>query len=82
MKYDLARLELQRILKEQQTVSTDKLRVLLNSMNVSLNKSRGILEEQERRKYERVIGDLRRENEKLRKRIKRMMEDIFEGDGR
>lgn len=36
MKYNDARLELKRILNEQQTVSIPKLRRLLQSMNVSL----------------------------------------------
>lgn len=35
MKFDEARLELRRILKEQQTVSIPKLRRILNAMNVS-----------------------------------------------
>jgi hypothetical protein len=35
MKYDHARLELQRIIAEQQSVRTNKLQMLLNSMNVS-----------------------------------------------
>lgn len=36
MKYDDARLELKRILNEQQTVSIPKLKRLLQSMNISL----------------------------------------------
>lgn len=36
MKYDEARLELRRVLAQQQTVSIPKLRKLLQSMNVSL----------------------------------------------
>ncbi|MDY7224640.1 hypothetical protein [Halalkalibacterium halodurans] len=60
MKYHDAQQELRRILREQKTVSVPKLKKLLNSMNVSLKKPKGINHE---------VEFLKEENRRLRKRL-------------
>lgn len=70
MKYDLARLELQRVLKEQKTVTTAKVKMLLNSMSFSYNKSQDELVD-ERAKF--LMKQLEEKNlllDKYRKQIK------------
>lgn len=57
MKYENARLELRKIINEQKTVSTDKLRLLLMSMNVSWNKTKEQLTGDEIKFLQREVAE-------------------------